>query len=504
MTTLKRRQALQLLGLAGASYAASSMGPSPMRIFSRARAAASTVPRRVVFFYTEQGSLKRYNMDGTLEPLWTPTAAGMPHGKDITKPWSTTEYTFGSHHVPLNDWKKKLLLLHGMDMASWYKDESPRVDDHVRGATHALVAAPRQGPALAGGISIDQYIATNINSAGALTAFPSLELAASASQENRSANVSYAGPGQPLPEQGIVAGVYDRLFPNGPQDEGQAAEQMKLVKQQQSVLDFAQGGFTSTSKQLTALDKKRLDAHGAAIRDLESRLALRSGVTCVEPERADILAGTSSAMWGADPSVAVAAYAANADAQMRLIQVALACDLTRVVTLHLSEVNGAAFGYKSINGTTDFHDLVHKTSGPKGPTVTLAGHAEANATVQRYHAYNSAMFAKLLGMLDSIPEADGTTLLDNTAVVWVGQIAGGDHSVDHIPYIIGGGLGGAVSPGRFVVLPRTADKAKWPMYSRGLAHQDLFVSLAQAMGVETDTFGDPTTCGGPLPSGVLT
>src|SRR4051812_9345896 len=138
MITLKRRQALQILGLAGATHAATSFAGAPFRVFSKARAADSAIPRRIVFFYTEQGTLKRYNQDGTLEPLWTPIASGMPNGKDITKVWSTTDHKFRDHHSPLDELKKKVLVLHGLDMRSAQLDRSPSLDAHAAAATHAL------------------------------------------------------------------------------------------------------------------------------------------------------------------------------------------------------------------------------------------------------------------------------------------------------------------------------------------------------------------------------
>jgi hypothetical protein len=38
----------------------------------------------------------------------------------------------------------------------------------------------------------------------------------------------------------------------------------------------------------------------------------------------------------------------------------------------------------------------------------------------------------------------------------------------------------------------------WPTYSTGLAHNDLFVSLANMMDVQTSTFGNAAVCKGPL------
>jgi hypothetical protein len=89
-------------------------------------------------------------------------------------------------------------------------------------------------------------------------------------------------------------------------------------------------------------------------------------------------------------------------------------------------------------------------------------------------------------------------LLDHAAVVWCGDIAGGDHSLDHVPYVIGGGLGGSLRSGRYVRMPRRANNKKWPCYSDGLPHNNLFVSLANAMGLDLTTFGNPKVCSGPL------
>jgi hypothetical protein len=84
--------------------------------------------------------------------------------------------------------------------------------------------------------------------------------------------------------------------------------------------------------------------------------------------------------------------------------------------------------------------------------------------MKAYQTYNAKMFAKFLDLLAAIPESDGTTLLDNTLVVWCGQIAAGDHSLDNIPYVLAGAMGGAVKTGRYVRYPRVKTP-DWPTYS---------------------------------------
>jgi hypothetical protein len=176
------------------------------------------------------------------------------------------------------------------------------------------------------------------------------------------------------------------------------------------------------------------------------------------------------------------------DVFQRLIQVALACDLTRVATLYVSQPPDDLFGYQAgMSGTGDFHDMVHQTSGLLPP---LDGDPTALGIVRAYHTYHATQFAKFLQLLNGITESDGTTLLDNTLVVWCGQLAGGDHSLDRLPYLLAGKMGGAVTPGRYVMMPRSPNG--------GPAHNDFFVSLANMMGVATSTFGNPSVCKGAL------
>ncbi len=167
---ITRRNVLQLLGLAGAGYAgASLLGASPVR------AGNPTVPKRLVFFYTEHGTLKQFNDDGTLKPFWVPTVNGAPDALTIQKPWSTTDFTLRDIHQPLVARQKQILMLDGIDMVSANVDPTGAANAHIAGETHALIGANRQSAGVAGGPSIDQAIAKSLNSPSPLTVLPSLE-----------------------------------------------------------------------------------------------------------------------------------------------------------------------------------------------------------------------------------------------------------------------------------------------------------------------------------------
>lgn len=485
---VNRRNILEILGMAGATFVTSSLGGA-----KRVRAAGAAVPKRIIFFYSSHGSLKQFNDDGSLKPLWAPTVTGAPDPFTIQTPWSTSAFTMSDMHKALLPFQSKLLFLDGLDMMSADVDPVAPADAHTNGETHTLVAANRQSADVAGGISIDQHIAKGLNSPAPATSLASLEVIINADQSGGTGPL-YAAAGQPIPLVGKASSLYGRMFPNGSNATG--TDQVKLaaqLAQQKSVLEFAASNFSTSAGHVAKLDAARLSAHAAALRSLESRLSVGASTTCTVPDASSIATASSAGT--------AAAYTANVDVHLRLVQSALACDLARVATICLDQAPDGLFGYTANqSGTTDFHDMIHKTNGVAPP---LAGDAKAMATVRAFHAYNAGVLAKLLGLLDAIPQSDGSTLLDNTVVVCCGDIAGGDHSLDRIPYLLAGGLGGAIKTGRYVRLPRKKNQSKWPAYSDGIPHNNLFVSLASAMGVPTTTFGNAKVCTGPLLPGAL-
>ena len=75
------------------------------------------------------------------------------------------------------------------------------------------------------------------------------------------------------------------------------------------------------------------------------------------------------------------------------------------------------------------------------------------------------------------------------------QLTRAKHDVEHLRSSearvqgVAGGAGGRLTGGRYLQYP-------------GLPHNDLLVSVLNGLGVETDTFGDPRFCNGPL-SGLI-
>ena len=246
----------------------------------------------------------------------------------------------------------------------------------------------------------------------------------------------------------------------------------RLRRRRKSILDGVGAQFTRLSGRLGATDRQRVDAHLTAVREVEARLT------------SDLVVDNPSCH---DPKVATVATASN-DAfpmvgalQMDLLTMALACDITRVASLQWSRsVSQTRFTW--LNVTSGHHDLSHR------PDTEL----DAVANLTQINSWYAQQFAALIAKLKATPDGGGGTLFDSTLLLWCNELAKGNtHSRQGAPYVLAGSAGGALRTGRFL----SYDGANLP-------HNNLLVSILNAMGVADTTFGKPDWCTGPL-SGLL-
>jgi hypothetical protein len=253
---------------------------------------------------------------------------------------------------------------------------------------------------------------------------------------------------------------------------------------------------------LSKADQQKLSNHRDLVRDLQSRLVALSGSnTGTSPGPAVTLPAASAASCsGTQPrptaSQNTPGYADRWNAFIPMMTVALACDLTRVISMQGGGPGNSEAGLPA----GDIHqDYAHHVD--ENPT--------AFAAMTTYHTYNGKMLLNLLRSLASVKEGNGT-LLDNTLVVWEGELATGEHHFYTWPAVIFGGRNLGLATGRYVHLEQNVT-AKLP-YGGGTTrlgpgHNRLLVSLARLMGVSTNTVGLANVSGsvssvdlsGPLP-----
>lgn len=447
-----------LRGVGGASLALpllSSLGctPEEQRRIEKTRSAqqaAGEFPKRFLFVYTPNGN-------------YEPPAADFPGY------WSTL--------LPLKD---KITIVKGLDLS--VHNLAPG-EPHQQGM--ALLTGRGLNPgqqvggdgSLAGwasGVSVDQEIA---KVAGVMTKRATLNLGVQSTNyggtEVRTV-LSYLGSDLPVPNETSPWAVYDALFTDLGSDPVGAE---KLKARRKSVLDLVDRKYDTLSKKVSAEDKQKLAQHLSAVREVESRLDNPSGVIggyCQIPE-IGAQPGSIDGYLG-DPNN----YADIGRLQMDLLAMSFACDLTRVATLQWSaSTNNRPYPWLLYNGQPildDEHGLGHQPDSAVDAWGKLA--------VIRKWYLEQLMY--LLTKLDTIEEGEGT-MLDNTVVVLSSEITRGNtHSHMDQHFILAGGGGGYLKTGQFVE------------YQGERPHNDLLVTLLNAMGIEATTFGDPTYCTGPL------
>jgi hypothetical protein len=411
----------------------------------------ATAPKRLVVVVTP---------NGVVPDEWFPSGGEL-------------DFAFKRSLAPLEEHRQDLIVLDGLNMDSF--DSGPHNihggNIHMLTGVEALdCGSPGcnggQAGSDAGGISVDQYIVQQIKGD---TAFPSgLQLGVRCDGSGPNDTVSFTGPKSGLPVMGNPFTAFDRVFQGfQEQPSGPSPEELRRNAVRRSVLDHTVADFAALRGNLGAEDRVRLDEDLESFREVENQFlgTVKAGAGCSKPTLGDPIAID-------DP----ANVPAVTRLQMDLLTATLACDLTRVATLCLYRTGGGADPLRWLGYDDRHHDLAHSTDKPDGSA------GEKLVTLNRYWA---EQYAYLLTKLKSVPEGSGT-LLDNTVVLFANSLSNGStHSGRRLPWVLAGKAGGALRTGRYV---KFSDRP----------HNDLLVTLCQALGVETNTFGDPRFCSGPL------
>jgi len=310
------------------------------------------------------------------------------------------------------------------------------------------------------GISVDQFIADHI---GGETRFPSLQLGVQVGRDDGKGRVSFRGPREPLPPEENPYNAFERIFG---EFTGGSDTLARLQTERRSVLDHVQSDIGRLLSRVGREDRARLEAHLESVRAVETQFE-RAGGECAAPtlERAvDV--------WDF----------ANGDRisrmQIDVLVAAMRCDLTRVATLQYAHAAGHN-SYPFLGFSDGHHDLHHEPNE----------NTEARDKLVRVQRWFMEELAYLATALKNTPEGDGT-MLDNTVIVGFNELAQGNtHLTRGIPIVLIGQCGGFFRTGRALTLTQPERYRGWPLNA-------LLVTLCQAFGIETDSFGDPAERGG--------
>jgi hypothetical protein len=377
---------------------ASLLAAPLLRMLSGEAHAATPVAKRLIVFFTPNGTVHRF---------WRPTG-------------TETSFSFpaGSMLEPLNPHLANLLVCDGLDFVD--------VDNHEAGMANMLTGGGTAQSA-SGGLSVDQFVASRI---GQSSRFQSLEFGVQTSPWGaaRSTRMSYSAPGIFVSPEDNPRNAFQRLFGALGGDSSTAD---KLTRRRKSMLDLVRGELNDLSQRVGAEEKHKLAQHLEALRQTERALtepvALPGCPSATAPVAMDAMANAN--------------FPAVGRAQMDLMVSALTCGMTRVASLQWSHtVAPQVFTWMGVGEA--HHELSHKDDANTGGLADFV-------KCERWFA---EQFAYLLEALKSRPDMEGGgTMLDSTLVVWAKEL--GDsrlHNCRSVPFVLAGGANSYFRFGRYL------------------------------------------------------
>lgn len=358
---------------------------------------------------------------------------------------------------PLADFQDKLLVLRDLHV---FNDTS---GPHWPLFTNYLNGAPvKQSLIPDGAESVDQLIARHV---GKQTAVPSLTLGVEPAEHGLRggvpavyyATVSWSSKNTPIPPEIYPRAAFDRLF-----------DTTGLLRDR-SVLDAVLQQSKSLRAQLGPHDRQKLDEFMHSVRDVEQRIDRATKEERLEGWRPSL----AKPNMDRPPEKLPQDVREHMRLMFDLVLLAFQMDKTRVASLILNrDVSHMQFNFLDGVGNEQLHSISHHKRNEK-----------KLADYQRINQFHAEQFAYLLDRMQKIDEGGGTTLLDNSMLMFGSNMYDGDlHDGRNLPLVLAGGGGGTLSGGRLLDFSAESEENQRMC--------NLHLALAQRMGVKADRFGD--------------
>jgi hypothetical protein len=431
---LPRRTFLRGLGAAIALPMLDAMTPA------LARAGTSKSPVRLAFTYVPNGV--------TLAD-WTPEGSGR-------------SFAFTRILKPLEAFREDLVVVSGLAHRNGQElGDGP--GDHARAAASYLTGVhPRKtaGADIKNGISIDQVIAERLASE---TRFRSIEIGCDDSRTVGNCDsgyscaytnsISWRSETMPMPPETNPRLVFERLF--GADAGLDPATRARRLRSRRSILDLVNERTRSLVSDLGTSDRRKIDEYLNSIRDVERQ------IDRAEHDQRDFDPQIEK------PSGIPIEYDAYVKLMFDMQVLAFQADLTRISTMMMGR-EGSLRTYPEIGVPDPHHPLTHH-----------GGKTDWVEKVTKINEYHTALFATFVAKMKATPDGDGT-LLDHSMIVYGSGLADGNrHTHEDLPVLLLG-RGGGFGMGRHIA------------YAKETPMTNLFLTLADRMGVKPESIGDST------------
>ena len=297
-------------------------------------------------------------------------------------------------------------------------------------------------------ISIDQVVADHL---GYVTRYPSVVLGTLTPQSQ-----SYDKNGVMIPAHTSPAEVFKQMFIQGTPEEIEIETQR--INDGGSILDNLKGQTRTLQNSGSSQDRQKLEAYFEAVRAAELELSkVRDWMDRPKPSVDSVPPVDNS-----DP----ADILGRIDLWLELMPLILATDSSRVISLMIQD-----------------HGVVPKLQGITADQHNLSHHGQDPGKIAQLRQLETEIvkrFGSLLDSLDSQNEND-SSLLDQTQVLFGSNLGNANsHNAENLPILV---AGGDFNHGHHVVHD---EKHNSPLCN-------MYLSLVQRMGVETDQFGQSTS-----------
>lgn len=313
--------------------------------------------------------------------------------------------------------------------------------------THAFLSGVRSNEAAGmpnGNITLDQFCAERV---AGQTRFPVLNSSAG-SNAGGGVELSWTRSGVMVPSIQKVSQVFQMLFVDDPED--QAARRTARYQRQGSILDAVNQQAEAMNQRLSRGDQEKMDQYFTSIREVEKTLQQESAWVSRPRPKVDIAEPKNGTVSQQLPIL------------FDLVTLALQTDSTRVATI---EVPGAfdtgAMGIEA----KGYHAYSHHGKDPK----LMAG-------MRKVESYQMEQLARFMTRLTELGLLESTQILFGS-----GMSDGSAHTNRNLPILV---AGGGYRHQTHVKMPAEQGK-KVPL-------SNLFLTMAQRFGIETDTFGYST------------
>jgi hypothetical protein len=328
----------------------------------------------------------------------------------------------------------------------------PNVDGGHPSDISFLTAAPHPASSsFRNTISLDQYIAERI---GTLTRFPSLTL----SVNGAARSLSWTGTGVAIPPEERAGDVFNQLFLQGTPEQVEA--QIHRLDTGRSILDAVGTQAKDLQRDIGARDRSRLEQYFTSVRDLEHRLQESREW---ERKPKPVVSVPAPAEVGS-----AAQYMDKVKAMYDLTRLAFETDSTRSVTLMLNSVATPVVTLPDATITDSYHNLSH--------------HGKSDDKLSQLKVldeWHMKLLSKLFSELAAAQEG-GESLLDRTMILYGSNFGDANaHSTTNLPTLF---AGGGFKHGQHLAFDTSQN---YPL-------PNLFVSMLQRIGLETDKFASST------------